>query len=188
MVNANGLTSGVKTNYTIEEKINAPDSFEVKTIPNKAKIFDVKGKLVSFHGNKKMFDTEGNTVFSMSADALSRNYNMLLRDYRNNNIYMVRKKGLFPGKGRGTLQIVLGKSESSNPIIEMNTDFSRTTTQITDAGSKSTLAIITRKKFTGKRLFTGLDSYVIQVNPGVDIAFMVMLSICFDEQYTEGAF
>lgn len=172
--------------YKIEERYTAPDSFKIQDASTKELVYEIKGKLVSFHGNKKMLDAKGNILFSMVADSISRDYRMVLKDHRTNNIYFVKKKGLL--KGRGTLQVFLGTDETASPIHEITTNLSRSDSNIKSTRTGELLANIQRKTLTAKRLFSGLDSYIVRVEPESNAELMIMLTVCFDEQYTEGAF
>lgn len=172
----------------MSEKVLAPDSFLVSDRSTKQPLFEVKGMLLSFEGQKSLLDPAGDKLLVMHVDPTSLLSNTFLTDLRTSMRFLVRKKGFLPGRGRGTLQMFLDGQERTEPVVEVVSNASRTSATVVDCGSGRVVASLTRKGFTAKRVFTGLDSYTFDVQPGVDIPFVVMLAVCFDEQYTEGAF
>lgn len=56
------------------------------------------------------------------------------------------------------------------------------TAKIVDEESGQAVAMISRKRFTGRHIFFGQDTYIVTVPPGVDMALIAGLCICFDEK------
>lgn len=170
----------------IEEKVSEPDSFSVELLPKKEELFEVRGKSLSFEGEKTLHDVAGQTIFTMCADMTSSLYNMYLRDLRNKQVYTVRKRSMIPGMGRNVLEVLPGRNPEAAPVIEIVSDFSKSQAIVKHLAMESEVALIERAIMTAKKIITGLDSYQIKVYPGMDIALIVMLTVCFDEHYTEG--
>lgn len=54
--------------------------------------------------------------------------------------------------------------------------------QIIEEQSGQTAAYIDRKRFSGREIVFGQDTYSVAVAPGVDAALIAALCICFDEK------
>lgn len=173
-----------RTEFRIEERVFAPDSFFVQAMPGKTDVFKIVGKLIDFNGEKRMFDMEGNVLFFMTQQFNSARMLQYLLNKRTGEVYTLRKKGFLPGRGRGTILVWRGKGDQGEVVLEIKTSAGRSEFDIFQAGSK--VAKIERSRFGAKRLFTGLDSYRVRVEAGFPVDFALMLTACVDEHYTEG--
>lgn len=169
----------------MSEKVLAPASFFVSDRVTKQTLFEVKRKPFSFEAQKSLLDPAGDKLFVMHVDPTSLLTNTFLTDLRTGIRFLVRKKGFLPSRGRGTLQMFLDGQQNTGPVVEVVSNASRTNATVVDCASGRVLASVSRKGLTPKRFFTGLDSYTFDVQPGVDIPLVVMLAVCYDEQYTE---
>lgn len=168
----------------MEERLFAPDSFFIKSVPTNADVFVCKGKAISFEGEKRLFDMAGTALFFMTHQFNSVRQFQVLLDKRNGDIYSVMKKGFWPGRGRGTLLVRSGKGKGGNVVLEVKSNASRSESEIWKDGNL--VAKTERSLLGGKRLSTGLDSYKLRVETGFDVPLAIMLTVCIDEQYTEG--
>lgn len=168
----------------VTENICAPEVLEIKDHSTGKVEYKVKTTPLSFERKKRLFDSDGDKLFSMHSDITSLLSNMFFKDFRTNDRYLVRKKSFFPGMGRGTLQVFVNRKRE--PVIEIVSNFNRTNITIVSCINNALLGTIDRRALNAKRMLTGLHSYTFDVRPGVDIPLMVMFAVCFNEQYTEG--
>lgn len=68
-------------------------------------------------------------------------------------------------------------------IVQGN--FFNTTAEITDEATNQPIAIIDRKLFNARELFTGQDAYAVTVAPNVDMALVAAMCICMDNKREE---
>lgn len=170
---------------TLYEEYLSPDSFTVQYARDKRTLFRIKGKLVSFNGEKRLVDERGSILFRMVVNIVSKNMHMYLHDLRSNRVYTVRKKNILPGRGRGTLYVVPGKDARADAVLEISSNLWRSCAVITDLLTNCQVGIIRRKLITARKIIAGLDSYTVRVAPDADIAFLAMLTSCYDEHYSE---
>lgn len=172
-----------KMTYLVEERVFAPDSFFVKTLPEKQDVFKIAGKVISFNGEKKMYDENGEILFLMTQVFNSTLQLQYLLDKRSGEVYTVKKKGFLPGRGRGTLLVLRGKGDEGDIFMTIKGSASRS--QFDMFFNEKQIAKVLRKG-GAKRLLTGLDNYKVSVSPGFNVALAIILTVCIDEQYTEG--
>lgn len=53
---------------------------------------------------------------------------------------------------------------------------------IVDAATGAVVAQIDRKRFNARQIFFHQQTYVVMVAPGVDLALITALCVCFDEK------
>ena len=68
----------------------------------------------------------------------------------------------------------------------MKGNFFDTKADITLASTGQTVATIDRKYFNAAQILGGQQTYVVTIQPGVDMALIVAMCICLDEKQNEG--
>jgi uncharacterized protein YxjI len=67
----------------------------------------------------------------------------------------------------------------------MNGNWLDSVAEIVDEATGSVVARIDRKLFRGRDVFFGQQTYAVLVAPGVDMALIAAMCICFDEKNNE---
>lgn len=228
---------------SIVEQADSPDSFRVQMLPSHDETYYVKGKLVSWIGERTLRDSRGTSLYSMYVDVAGRLQIAHLQDNVSGTKFAVRKKSFWPGFGRGKLLVwrsctdpsyahnqpedenslespaglvkptevqslsqtgLADTSQCTNMLdltydrenddngfdwvvaFEMVCDALRGEARVIDVEKNDVQAIIRRSKLSPRKMMTGLDNYTVLVMPGVYIPFIIMMVVCFDEEYTEG--
>lgn len=176
------------TLFNVKELITRPDSFIVEKLPEKLTLFTTTGKAIDFNGRKKLKDCNDDNLFEIIQNTTSTLLYMYIYDYITGQRYTLRKKGWLPGRGRGTILVWKGEKDEGEPFIEMQAqNLSKTKFIIKDLIEGNQLAVVSRNALSARRIFGGADTHQLTVNAGVNVAFMAILTVALDEQYTEYA-
>ncbi len=135
---------------------------------------------------KEMFTSSGVRLFQKKQEFASTLQQQYVYDYRDKQIYGIRKKGFLPFFGREQLLIFKGL-EREDGVLVMTADSkgARKEILIKDADTGGNLALV--RRIWTPRVLLGSNSFEVSVYPGADEAFMLMLTVCIDEQYFEKA-
>lgn len=168
----------------MEERVSSPDSFFVTDVLSKAEVYVCKGEQLSDEGEKRLFDVNGTKLFFMTHQVTSIRQLHYLFDNRSGDVYSIMKQGLLPGRGRGTLLVRSGTKEDGKILLEVKTNGLRSMSEILKNGQR--VATIERSLVGAKKLLTGLHSYTLKVEAGFDVPLAIIITVCIDENYTEG--
>lgn len=170
----------------VRKSAEDPNSCVIKRLSDGVELYHVDGKHVSVNGVRTMYDTKtGEALYSLTLLPYETQQHMVLHDIRQKVDYTMHKKGFLPGFGRGTVLVWKGPEDVGDALYEMTSDLMRRTGTIFENESRKVLGAIERPVFENPGP-GGVDHYSLKVVEGGDMAFVAMLSICFDEQYTEG--
>ena len=163
----------------------------------------LKEKAFSYTGDDaKIVDGEGNTVFRVKAEVLTLSQRRFIYDSAGQKVGQLRKKKT-PGL---SVTVYLGTPSDEKKLSVVMTGFlnpTKSNASILLGTSKigkvrgnwrakqfsieidgREVASVTRKR-TAASFFAGADSYCINVQAGVDLAFMGLVTIALDELYND---
>ncbi|KAI1175631.1 DUF567-domain-containing protein [Nemania sp. FL0916] len=152
------------------------DSFDIK-LANGQPIFQVKGETFSLSGRKHFCDMSGNELFTIRKKLIALHTTFYAEDTTGNVLFEVKSKFSIGG----TKMICTFKDET----LMVKGNFFDTTAQITDEATKQPVAVIDRKFFNAREMFSGQDTYAVSVAPNVDMALVAAMCICMDEKKEE---
>jgi len=157
------------------------DSFSVKTVAGQA-IFQVKGEALSISGRKHFMDAQGVQLFDIRKEHLALHTTFYCENPKQQRIFQVKSKfSIGSAKAIGTFTSpTTGKEEE----LLMKGDFFDSSANITDSTGKI-VATIDRQFLKVSEVFAGQQTYVVSIQPGVDMALIVAMCICLDEKRNE---
>ncbi|KAM0201241.1 hypothetical protein ACHAPA_002414 [Fusarium lateritium] len=157
------------------------DSFEIK-LANGQPILKVEGKVMSISGRKKVFDMNGNHLFSIVKELLHIHATYVVEDPNGVKIMEVKNSfKLIGSKATATFT----SSNGTGEVLEMKGSWFDYAADIFDKSTNTVVARIDRKLLSGRDVFFGQQTYALMVAPGVDMALMAALCICMDEKNNE---
>lgn len=97
--------------YRITERVTASHAYHIRTVSTRRVAFHLSGQPVlhrdeQCEAQRRLCDGKSNFQLLTLSRRRSAVGELLLTDARNGVAYTVRKKGLMPGKGRGTLFVI----------------------------------------------------------------------------------
>ncbi|KAG5663261.1 hypothetical protein KAF25_001197 [Fusarium avenaceum] len=157
------------------------DSFDIK-LANGQPILKVEGKVMSISGRKKVFDMNGNHLFSIAKEHLHIHTTYAVEDPNGVKIMEVKNSfKLIGSKATATFTSNNGTAE----VLEMKGSWFDFAADIFDKSTNTVVARIDRKLLSGRDVLFGQQTYALMVAPGVDMALMAALCICMDEKNNE---
>ncbi|KAF4970757.1 hypothetical protein FSARC_2270 [Fusarium sarcochroum] len=157
------------------------DSFDIK-LANGQPILKVEGKVMSISGRKKVFDMQGNHLFSIVKELLHIHATYAVEDPQGQKLMEVKNSfKLMGSKATATFT----SSDGTAEVLEMKGGWFDYAADIFDKSTNTTIARIDRKLLSGKDMLFGQQTYALVVAPGVDMALMAALCICMDEKNNE---
>ncbi|CAJ0548851.1 Ff.00g024640.m01.CDS01 [Fusarium sp. VM40] len=157
------------------------DSFDIK-LANGQPILKVEGKVMSISGRKKVFDMNGNHLFSIAKEHLHIHTTYAVEDPNGVKIMEVKNSfKLIGSKATATFTSSNGTAE----VLEMKGSWFDFAADIFDKSTNTVVARIDRKLLSGRDVLFGQQTYALMVAPGVDMALMAALCICMDEKNNE---
>ncbi|KAH6959036.1 hypothetical protein FAVG1_03278 [Fusarium avenaceum] len=157
------------------------DSFDIK-LANGQPILKVEGKVMSISGRKKVFDMNGNHLFSIAKEHLHIHTTYAVEDPNGVKIMEVKNSfKLIGSKATATFTSSNGTAE----VLEMKGSWFDFAADIFDKSTNTVVARIDRKLLSGRDVLFGQQTYALVVAPGVDMALMAALCICMDEKNNE---
>ncbi|KAF9770173.1 hypothetical protein IL306_012312 [Fusarium sp. DS 682] len=151
------------------------DSFDIK-LANGQPIFKVEGKVMSISGRKKVFDMNGNHLFSIVKEHLHIHTTFAVEDPQ--GVKLMEVKSIIGSKATATFN----SSDGTAEVLEMKGSWFDYAADIFDKTTNTVVARIDRKILSGRDMLFGQQTYALIVAPGVDMALMAALCICMDEK------
>ncbi|KAL4729144.1 hypothetical protein ACLX1H_003554 [Fusarium chlamydosporum] len=166
------------------------DSFDIK-LANGQPILKVEGKVMSISGRKKVFDMQGNHLFSIVKELLHIHATYAVEDPQ--GVKIMEVKSSFKRKSPYFTDCIMGSkatatftsSDGTAEILEMKGNWFDYAADIFDKSTNTVIARIDRKLLSGRDMIFGQQTYALMVAPGVDMALMAALCICMDEKNNE---
>ncbi|PNP85754.1 hypothetical protein FNYG_00810 [Fusarium nygamai] len=166
----------------VREKLGSfnGDEFEVQHV-NGLPILKVEGKVMSISGRKMVYDMRCNHLFSIVRKHLHFRTRYVVEDPQGREIMNVRSSfRLLSSKATATFNSLDGSAE----VLEMKGSWRDYSACIVDTISDNVVGRISRT-ISSRDLLFGQQTYALEVKPGVDMALMVAICICFDERNNE---
>jgi uncharacterized protein YxjI len=185
-------------------RISSPAIIWPQHVTSSAKTLVLKERSMSYSGDDAQIkDDNGNIVFYVQAELMTMSQRRYLVDTRGQKIGSLRHKktpGLHPTVYIGTTSdekkcsvkmsgmldpfncnasILLGPN---NKIGKISGNWRAKKFSITLNGN---LAAKVLRKRTMSSMFMGADTYCIDVEPGVDVAFVSLIAVALDELYND---
>jgi len=176
------------------------DSFDVK-LANGQPIFQIKSKHMSISGRKSVLDMAGHHLFDIVKEHLHIHTTFAAEDPQGKKVLEVKsnfsctwppclyKVLLLIGPrtvvGTKTTATFTNPRTGSTESLKMKGNWLDTEVDIVDEATGAVVAQINRKLLRGREVFFGQQTYAVMVAPGVDMALIAALCICFDEKNNE---
>ncbi|OJJ65806.1 hypothetical protein ASPBRDRAFT_164699 [Aspergillus brasiliensis CBS 101740] len=154
------------------------DSFDIK-LGDGVPLLKVTGNVFSVSGRKKVEDMEHNHLFDIRKEHMHLHTTYLMEDPEGNKICEVRSSHKFIGS---KATAIYTDRHGNQVALVMTGNWNDRRARIINENTGEQVARITRKRFTARHIFFGQDSYNVIVAPGVDMALIAGLCICFDEK------
>ncbi|KAF5655214.1 DUF567 domain protein [Fusarium sp. NRRL 25303] len=156
------------------------DDFEV-CHANGFPILKVEGAVMSLSGRKRVYDMRENHLFSIVKEHFHIHTTYAVEDPQGARIMTVRNcLQLFGSRATATFNSIDGSAE----ILKMKGNWLDRSADIVDTTTDNVVACIDRK-FSARDFLLGKQTCTLEVAPGVDMALMVAMCICFDEKNNE---
>ncbi|KAB8222965.1 tubby C-terminal-like domain-containing protein [Aspergillus novoparasiticus] len=155
------------------------DSFDVKLVTGEP-IFRIKGKPFSISGRKSVFDMEGNHLFDIVKERLHLHSTYVVQALDGSKLLEV--KSSFSLIGSNATVSFTPSSTEGLVSLNMKGNWRSRKAAIVDAATGAVVAQIDRKRFNARQIFFHQQTYVVMVAPGVDLALITALCVCFDEK------
>ncbi|KAF7719440.1 Uncharacterized protein PECH_006845 [Penicillium ucsense] len=158
------------------------DSFEVK-LASGHPLLKVEGKWVTISGRKKVSDAvTGTHLFDIVKEHLHLHTTYALEDPKGKKIAEVKSAlKLMGSKATATFTDARGRDVT----LKMKGGWFDHSADIVEERSGQPVARIDRKMINARDLVFGQQTYNVVVAPGVDVALIAALCICFDEKNNE---
>ncbi|WVN85487.1 uncharacterized protein L203_100633 [Cryptococcus depauperatus CBS 7841] len=166
------------TTLVLKEKVFSwtGDSFGVKDT-NGNVIVECSGKVMSMRDRKTITDPRGQFLFGLRNKLMSIHKTFIGEDQAENEIFRIRKK---LSLGSHIVATFTNVSTNTETTLVLKGDFWGGSADISVDGGPI-VAQITRKLFNARELFRDKQTYFVTVAPGVDLALIAAICICFDE-------
>ncbi|KAL6068404.1 hypothetical protein QOT17_008214 [Balamuthia mandrillaris] len=154
------------------------DSFKILDT-NQREVLQIKGKVFSFRQQKVLCDSNGHELGLILKKLLTfKPQEDIYTPDRSKKIASVSRKSLFQLKSNAVVQVLTTGEQIniSGSFLARNFTF-----QLGD----QTIAHVHRSLFNSRNLLAGKDSYLLTVAPNVDLAFMVLVTVCLDEIFND---
>ena len=87
--------------------------------------------------------------------------------------------------GSKTTATFISPTTGGTHVLKVKGNWSDSKADIVDDSTDTVVAQIDRKRFCGRQVFFDQQAYAVIVAPGVDMALIAALCICFDEKNNE---
>ncbi|KNG85042.1 hypothetical protein ANOM_006967 [Aspergillus nomiae NRRL 13137] len=158
------------------------DSFDVKLASGQP-IFQIKAKHMSISGRKSIFDMAGNHLFDLVKEHLHIHSTYVAQAPDGRKLLEVKSSlSLIGSKATATFT---SPSTGSTVSLKMKGNWRDSKADIVDEATGAVVAQIDRKLLRARQMFFDQQTYAVIVAPGVDLALIAALCVCFDEKNNE---
>ncbi|ORX84150.1 DUF567-domain-containing protein [Anaeromyces robustus] len=162
------------------------DDFSIKDI-NGVEYLRCKGKALSIRNKKILYDVDQTPLLNIQKALMSLKGNVKIYagDSDEKVLATIGQSGVFAVK-KYVVEF-FNEATGKNESFDMKCDYLSYTCAIFYGHEKEGAPVVAKvtKKLDKKTLFTGMQNYFVEIAPGVDIALMCALAICFDEYKNE---
>ncbi|GAB1199711.1 tubby C-terminal-like domain-containing protein [Aspergillus pseudonomiae] len=158
------------------------DSFDVKLASGQP-IFQIKAKHMSVSGRKSVFDMAGNHLFDLVKEHLHIHSTFAAQAPDGRKLLEVKSSlSLIGSKATATFT---SPRTGSTVSLKMKGNWRDSKADIVDEATGAVVAQIDRKLLRARQMFFDQQTYAVIVAPGVDLALIAALCVCFDEKNNE---
>ncbi|GAD98142.1 hypothetical protein NFIA_098510 [Paecilomyces variotii No. 5] len=183
----------------LKEKIMSlsGDSFDVKLASGQP-IFRVEGKVMTISGRKSVYNMTNNHLFDIVKEHFHIHTTFAAHDPSGSKFLQVKNNitctsglawvsSLIWSKFIGSKATATFTSPKTGQIVSlrMKGNWLDSIVDIVEDTTGIVVARINRNIFRGRDLFFGKQTYAAVVAPGVDMALIAAMCICFDEKNNE---
>ncbi|WVW80493.1 hypothetical protein I302_102477 [Kwoniella bestiolae CBS 10118] len=170
------------TTLVLKEKVFSwsGDDFSVKDT-NGFTVVKCHGQAISFRDRKVINDPNGNFLFGLRNKLLTIHKTFIGETQDERELFRIRKRMSFGSKMEATFT----NPSTGQPItLLLKGDFWGGSADISIENGP-VVAQISRQVFNMREVFTDQQTYFVTVAPGVDLALIAAICICFDEAKNE---
>eukprot|EP01087_Luapelamoeba_hula_P004770 TRINITY_DN14729_c0_g1_i1.p1 TRINITY_DN14729_c0_g1~~TRINITY_DN14729_c0_g1_i1.p1 ORF type:complete len:210 (+),score=51.70 TRINITY_DN14729_c0_g1_i1:46-630(+) len=169
-----------ETTLCLKEKLLSltGDSFHVRDIDDND-VFKVQGKYFSIHQRKVLQDSQtGQELGIIKNTMFTMHRKQYILDGNQQEVATVSKKKIFQLHANAVVKIHSTNQEVmiEGSVLSRKFSFNLNGLEI---------ARVRRKGLNARNLVGGKDTYFLTVYPGVDMAFMVLATVCLDEIFRD---
>ncbi|KAB8259433.1 tubby C-terminal-like domain-containing protein [Aspergillus pseudonomiae] len=158
------------------------DSFDVKLASGQP-IFQIKAKHMSVSGRKSVFDMAGNHLFDLVKEHLHIHSTFAAQAPDGRKLLEVKSSlSVIGSKATATFT---SPRTGSTVSLKMKGNWRDSKADIVDEATGAVVAQIDRKLLRARQMFFDQQTYAVIVAPGVDLALIAALCVCFDEKNNE---
>ncbi|WWC96582.1 hypothetical protein V866_003450 [Kwoniella sp. B9012] len=172
------------TTLVLREKVFSwsGDDFSVKDT-NGFTVVKCHGQAISFRDRKVINDPNGNFLFGLRNKLLSIHKTFIGETQDERELFRIKKRMSFGSKMEATFT----NPATNQPItLLLKGDFWGGSADISIENGP-VVAQISRQVFNMREVFTDQQTYFVTVAPGVDLALIAAICICFDEAKNENS-
>jgi uncharacterized protein YxjI len=158
------------------------DDFTIKDSSGNS-YFKCEGKLLSIRDKKFVTDMEGKPLFCIANKVLFLKGRLKIYEGNDTKKVLASIAPQTSIKSRKHIVTYYNPVTEKEETLDMKFDFFNHSCGIFYGKEKEGAPMICKiiKKIDAKRILTNKENYYIEIAPGVDIALMSALAICFDE-------
>ncbi|WVF71015.1 hypothetical protein IAT40_005811 [Kwoniella sp. CBS 6097] len=170
------------TTLVLKEKVFSfsGDDFSVKDT-NGYTVVRCHGQALSWRDRKVIVDANNNFLFGLRNKMMAIHKTFIAENEGGTEIFRIRKRLSFGSKMEATFH---NPATSQEVTLLLRGDFWGGSADIT-VENGPVVAQITRELMNARQIFGGQQTYFVTVAPGVDLALIAALCICFDEAKNE---
>ncbi|KAE8380088.1 tubby C-terminal-like domain-containing protein [Aspergillus bertholletiae] len=158
------------------------DSFDVKMASGQP-IFQIKAKHLSISGRKSVFDMAGDHLFDIVKQHLHIHSTFAAEAPDGRKLLEVKSSlSLIGSKATATFT---SPRTGSTVSLKMKGNWRDSKADIVEEATGAVVAQIDRKLLRARQMFFDQQTYAVIVAPGVDLALITALCVCFDEKNNE---
>ncbi|EIM81416.1 DUF567 domain protein [Stereum hirsutum FP-91666 SS1] len=145
------------------------------------------GQAFSWRDRKEFKDARGTPLFTLRNKVIAFHKTQLIEAMDGTDLCTVKKRFSI-GTSRMVASFHNFASSSHEHIeLECKGDWFDRSAIITLAGTDRVVAQISRKLFNVREAVGGQQTYAVTIAPGVDVALIAALCVCFDEAFNESS-
>ncbi|WVQ85740.1 hypothetical protein IAT38_007907 [Cryptococcus sp. DSM 104549] len=173
----------VPTTLILKEKAFSfsGDDFAVKD-SNGHVVVRCQGKALSFRDRKVISDPSGRLLFGLRNKMLAIAKTYVAENEHEQEIFRVKKKII--SLGTSMTATFIDAATNKELVVDLRGDFWGGSADLSVEGGP-VIAQISRKLFNAREFFGDKQTYFVTVAPGVDLALVAAICICFDEAKNE---
>lgn len=154
------------------------NGFSIHRQPDGFEIFKIEGNTLQLHDNMTLRDTDGVALYRI----FKHDDKMYVIDMATNEkVYTMKKRGIIPHFGVGTVQVWKDGNVEDNPYLEITGKLFRREFFMSEIDTRCVLAHVHKKHLLMPNAILGKDHFIVTVQTGRDAALVTAMVIGVDE-------